>query len=71
MEEIKMEHFINGLCPVCGGEVLRDENEPYSMETKEGKIYLCPLCGEGVAKILGMIGVPVVIEQVIMGDQQE
>lgn len=69
--EIKMEHFVNGSCLVCGADILSDGNEPYSMEVEEGKIYLCPVCGEGFSMVLGLMGIQVTIKQVVIGEPEK
>ncbi|MBA7712703.1 hypothetical protein ES703_121690 [subsurface metagenome] len=66
--EVKMGHLVKGQCPVCGADIWSDDDEPYYVETKEGKVYLCSVCGPGLAKILSMLGISVVIDEVEIGE---
>ncbi len=66
--EVKMGHLVKGECPICGADIWSDDDEPYYVETKEGKVYLCSVCGPGIEKILSMLEIPVVVEQIEIGE---
>jgi len=69
--EVKMGHLVKGKCPICGADIWSDSDDPYYIETKEGKIYLCSVCGPGIAQILPLLGISVVVDEVEIGKLRE
>ena len=50
--------FDPGDCLICEGDLLRDSDFiPHYIQTPSGKIWLCGVCAEGVAKLFKALGI--------------
>ena len=55
---IILSKFDPGDCLICGGDLFRDDDYiPHYIQTPDGKLWLCGVCAEGVAKLFKALGI--------------
>ena len=55
---IILSKFEPGDCLICGGALFRgDDYIPHYIQTPDGKLWLCGVCAEGVAKLFKALGI--------------